>query len=139
MVTQYELTDRFGFKFGARAEQVETFADLKGPELTENDSINIITYLFEKGIEEGATLVAGGPGKPEGFNAGYYVKPTIFSDVSNDMTIAREEIFGPVLCILPYEDEDDAVRIANDTLYGLSGYVSSADPDHALDLSLIHI
>ena len=67
----------------------------------------LIQGLIEKGIEEGATLVAGGPGKPDGFNAGYYIKPTIFSDVSNDMTIAREEIFGPVLSILKYETEED--------------------------------
>ena len=96
---------------------------------------NKIQGLIEKGIEEGAELVVGGPGKPDDLNQGYFVKPTVFANVSNDMTIAREEIFGPVLCILPYEDEDDAVRIANDTLYGLSGYVSSADPDHALDVA----
>ena len=96
---------------------------------------NKIQWLIEKGIEEGAELVVGGPGKPDDLNQGYFVKPTVFANVSNDMTIAREEIFGPVLCILPYEDEDDAVRIANDTLYGLSGYVSSADPDHALDVA----
>ena len=96
-----------------------------GPVVSEVQ-FNKIQVLIEKGIEEGATLVAGGPGKPEGFNAGYYVKPTIFSDVSNDMTIAREEIFGPVLSILPYKDEDDAISIANDTEYGLSGYVSGS-------------
>jgi len=96
-----------------------------GPVVSEVQ-FNKIQGLIEKGIEEGATLVAGGPGKPDGFNAGYYVKPTIFSDVSNDMTIAREEIFGPVLSILPYKDEDDAISIANDTEYGLSGYVSGS-------------
>ena len=96
-----------------------------GPVVSEVQ-FNKIQGLIEKGIEEGATLVAGGPGKPEGFNAGYYVKPTIFSDVSNDMTIAREKIFGPVLSILPYKDEDDAISIANDTEYGLSGYVSGS-------------
>ena len=96
-----------------------------GPVVSEVQ-FNKIQGLIEKGIEEGATLVAGGTGKPEGFNAGYYVKPTIFSDVSNDMTIAREEIFGPVLSILPYKDEDDAISIANDTEYGLSGYVSGS-------------
>ena len=99
---------------------------------------NKIQGLIEKGIEEGAELVVGGPGKPDDLNQGYFVKPTVFANVSNDMTIAREEIFGPVLCILPYKDEDDAVRIANDTLYGLSGYVSSADPDHALDVCLLY-
>ena len=83
-----------------------------------------IQALIEKGIEEGATLECGGVGRPEGLNAGYYVKPTVFSHVTNDMTIAREEIFGPVLSLIGYEDDDDAVRIANDTSYGLSGYVS---------------
>jgi aldehyde dehydrogenase (NAD+) len=87
--------------------------------------------LIRKGVAEGAELVAGGPGRPEGLERGYYVKPTVFSRVSNDMTIAREEIFGPVLSIIPYEDEDDAVRIANDTPYGLSGYVYSGDLSHA--------
>lgn len=90
-----------------------------------------VQALIQKGIDEGASLVAGGTGKPEGLEKGYYVKPTVFSDVSNDMTIAREEIFGPVLSIIPYADEDDAVRIANDTNYGLSGYVSSGDLDRA--------
>ncbi len=88
-----------------------------------------IQSLIEKGINEGATLAAGGLGRPEHLNLGYYVRPTVFGNVNNDMTIAREEIFGPVLCILPYEDEDDAVSIANDTVYGLSGYISSGDPD----------
>jgi aldehyde dehydrogenase (NAD+) len=87
--------------------------------------------LIQKGIDEGATLVAGGTGKPEGLDKGYFVKPTVFAGVSNDMNIAREEIFGPVLSIIPYDDEDDAVRIANDTPYGLSGYVSSSNLDSA--------
>ena len=76
--------------------------------------------LIRKGMEEGATLEAGGPGRPDGVEQGWFVKPTLFSNVRNDMTIAREEIFGPVVTIIPYEDEDDAVRIANDTDYGLS-------------------
>ena len=83
-----------------------------------------IQGLIERGIEEGAKLECGGPGRPDGLNAGYYVKPTVFSHVTNDMTIAREEIFGPVLSLIGYEDDDDAVRIANDTSYGLSGYIS---------------
>ncbi|MGI9250567.1 MAG: aldehyde dehydrogenase family protein [Pseudohongiellaceae bacterium] len=83
-----------------------------------------IQGLIEKGIAEGAELVVGGPGRPDGLDKGYYVKPTVFANVSNDMTIAREEIFGPVLSIIAYEDDADAVRIANDTEYGLSGYVS---------------
>jgi aldehyde dehydrogenase (NAD+) len=87
--------------------------------------------LITKGIEEGATLVAGGPGLPDGLTKGYFVKPTVFANVQNDMTIAREEIFGPVLCIIPYENEDDAVQIANDTPYGLSGFVTSGDIQRA--------
>jgi len=86
-----------------------------------------VQELISKGIEEGAKLVTGGSGRPEGIKKGYFAKPTIFSEVHNEMTIAREEIFGPVLCIIPYEDEDDAVRIANDTPYGLSGFVTSED------------
>ncbi len=90
-----------------------------------------IQRLIRQGVEDGAELIAGGPGKPEGLSRGYYVKPTVFARVSNDMTIAREEVFGPVLTIIPYKDEDDAVAIANDTPYGLSGYVYSGDVNHA--------
>ena len=92
---------------------------------------NKVQDLIQKGIDEGATLAAGGTGKPDGIEKGYFARPTVFANVSNDMTIAREEIFGPVLSIIPYEDEDEAVRIANDTPYGLSGYVSSSDLDRA--------
>jgi aldehyde dehydrogenase (NAD+) len=87
--------------------------------------------LIQKGIDEGATLVAGGTGRPSGLKQGYYVKPTVFANVSNNMTIAREEIFGPVLCIIGYDSMDHAVAIANDTEYGLAGYVSAADLDKA--------
>jgi aldehyde dehydrogenase (NAD+) len=90
-----------------------------------------VQRLIEKGIEEGAKLVAGGLGRPDGLAKGYFVKPTVFGDVRNDMTIAREEIFGPVLCIIPYENEEDAIRIANDTPYGLSGFVTSANRERA--------
>jgi aldehyde dehydrogenase (NAD+) len=90
-----------------------------------------VQRLIDQGTAEGATLVVGGPGRPEGIDKGYFVKPTVFADVANDMAIAREEIFGPVLCIIPYEGEDDAVRIANDTPYGLSGFVTSGDVEHA--------
>ncbi len=86
--------------------------------------------LIEAGIKEGARLLAGGPGKPKGFDTGYYVKPTVFADVNNDMHIAREEIFGPVLCLIPFKDEADAIRIANDTPYGLAAYISG-EPDTA--------
>ncbi|HVZ68475.1 MAG TPA: aldehyde dehydrogenase family protein [Rhizomicrobium sp.] len=101
-----------------------------GPVVSEAQ-FNKIQGLIKKGIDEGATLVTGGLGRPEGLNRGYYVRPTIFSNVTNDMTIAREEIFGPVLCILPYKTEEEAIRMANDTVYGLSGYVQSGDINHA--------
>ena len=94
-----------------------------------------IQRLIQKGIDEGATVVTGGPGRPDGLDSGYYVKPTVFADVTNDMTIAREEIFGPVLCVLGYDDIDQAVEIANDTDYGLSGYVSSGDLEKAREVA----
>jgi aldehyde dehydrogenase (NAD+) len=90
-----------------------------------------IQRLIQAGIDEGAQLVAGGLGRPDGLDTGYYVRPTVFAGVQNDMTIAREEIFGPVLCILGYDDLDDAVTIGNDTEYGLYGYVAGADLDQA--------
>ncbi len=88
---------------------------------------NKIQGLIQTGIDEGARLVAGGTGRPEGLNRGYFVRPTVFADVTNDMTIAREEIFGPVLSIIPFDTEEEAVRIANDTAYGLTNYVQSSD------------
>ena len=94
-----------------------------------------IQNLIQAGIDEGAKLEVGGTGRPDGLNAGYYVKPTVFSHVTNDMSIAREEIFGPVLSLIGYENDDDAVRLANDTVYGLSGYVSSSDPDRARQIA----
>jgi aldehyde dehydrogenase (NAD+) len=93
-----------------------------GPVVSEKQYRSIQGYI-EKGIAEGATLVAGGPGKPKGLEKGYYVKPTVFTNVKNDMVIAREEIFGPVMSILIYQDIDEAIEIANDTVYGLAGYV----------------
>lgn len=86
-----------------------------------------IQDLIQKGIDEGARLVAGGTGLPEGVNRGYYVRPTVFADVTNDMTIARQEIFGPVVALIPFESEEEAVRIANDTIYGLTNYVQTQD------------
>ncbi len=94
-----------------------------------------VQRLISEGIAEGAKLIAGGLGHPEGVTKGYFTKPTVFVDVRNDMTIAREEIFGPVLCVIPYEDENDAVRIANDTPYGLSAFVTSGDPERARKLA----
>jgi aldehyde dehydrogenase (NAD+) len=101
-----------------------------GPVVSDTQWVKI-QGLIRKGVEEGAELVVGGPGKPEGLERGYFVKPTVFARANNAMTIAREEIFGPVLTIIPYKDEDDAVRIANDTPYGLSGYVYGGDLNHA--------
>jgi aldehyde dehydrogenase (NAD+) len=94
-----------------------------------------IQHLINKGIEEGATLVTGGPGRPEGLERGYYVKPTVFANVTNDMTIAREEVFGPVLAILGYDSLDEAVEIGNDTEYGLAAYVNGADLAQLHDLA----
>ena len=96
---------------------------------------NKIQTLIEKGINEGARLVAGGLGRPDGMNRGFYVRPTIFADVTNDMTIAQEEIFGPVLSILPFDTEEEAVAIANDTVYGLTNYVQTQDSGRARRLA----
>ncbi|HGG05217.1 MAG TPA: aldehyde dehydrogenase family protein, partial [Aliiroseovarius sp.] len=90
-----------------------------------------IQGLIQKGLDEGARLVAGGLGRPENLNRGYFVRPTVFADVTNDMTIAREEIFGPVLSMIPFDTEEEAVGIANDTVYGLTNYVQTTDPDRA--------
>jgi len=105
-----------------------------GPVVSEAQ-YNKIQGLIEAGIKEGATLLAGGPGRPDGLNRGYYVKPTVFADVTNDMTIAREEIFGPVLSIMSFDSEEEAVRIANDTPYGLTSYVQTGDPERAKRLA----
>ena len=92
---------------------------------------NKIQDLIQQGIDEGARLVAGGTGRPDGLNRGFYVKPTVFADVNNDMTVAREEIFGPVLTIIPFETEEEGLTIANDTPYGLTNYVQTQDPARA--------
>jgi len=94
-----------------------------------------IQGLIQKGIDEGATLVVGGLGRPAGISRGYYVQPTVFANVTNDMTIAREEIFGPVLAMLPYDTEKQAIEMANDTVYGLSGYVQSGSIEHAREVA----
>jgi acyl-CoA reductase-like NAD-dependent aldehyde dehydrogenase len=111
----------------------DPFADfaMMGP-LSSQAQVERVTGYIRKGIEEGATLVIGGPDKPEGVNEnGFFVQPTVFANVKNDMTIAQEEIFGPVLSIIGYEDEEDAIRIANDSIYGLSGGVQGADAERA--------
>jgi aldehyde dehydrogenase (NAD+) len=105
-----------------------------GPLVSEIQRERVRGYI-EKGIAEGARLVSGGSEQPEGLERGYFVRPTVFSNVTTDMTIAREEIFGPVLCIMPYDDEDDAIRIANDSMYGLAGGVWSGDEQHAIEVA----
>jgi len=97
-----------------------------GPVISETQ-FNKIQTLIQKGIDEGAKLVAGGTGKPEGLDKGYFVKPTVFADVNNDMEVARTEIFGPVLSVIPFETEEDAIKIANDTAYGLTNYIQTQD------------
>ena len=99
-----------------------------GPVISETQ-YNKIQTLIKKGIDEGAKLIAGGPGKPKGLEKGYFVKPTVFADVNNNMDIARTEIFGPVLSVIPFENEDEAIRIANDTPYGLTNYIQTQDPE----------
>ncbi|MEV6657231.1 aldehyde dehydrogenase family protein, partial [Nocardia fluminea] len=101
-----------------------------GPLISAKQRERVLGYL-DKGIAEGATLVTGG-GRPEHLSRGYYVQPTVFGDVNNEMTIAREEIFGPVVVVIPFDDDDDAVRIANDSIYGLGGAVSAASDERAL-------
>ena len=99
-----------------------------GPVISETQ-YNKIQTLIKKGMDEGAKLVAGGPGKPEGFDKGYFVKPTVFADVNNNMEIARTEIFGPVLSVMPFETEEEAIKIANDTPYGLTNYIQTTDKE----------
>ena len=123
----------------AAAEQVKV-GDPNAEDTTIGPVVSEVQYnkiqdLIQKGIDEGAKLETGGTGRPEGLNAGYYIKPTVFSHVTNDMTIAQEEIFGPVLAMIGYQDDEDAVRIANDTVYGLSGYISSENPERARDIA----
>jgi aldehyde dehydrogenase (NAD+) len=116
----------------ANYQPSDPFADgaRLGP-LSSQAQVERVTGYIQKGIDEGAKLVTGGPERPEGFEQGYYVRPTVFSEVRNDMSIAQEEIFGPVLSIIAYEDEDQAARIANDSPYGLSGGVWGADAERA--------
>jgi aldehyde dehydrogenase (NAD+) len=119
----------------AVAEKI-VVGDPRSPETRLGPVVNATQYekiqrLIQAGIAEGAELVTGGPGRPEHLNRGYYVRPTVFAGVTNDMTIAREEIFGPVLSILPYRNEDEVIRLANETIYGLAAYVQSSNIEHA--------
>ena len=127
-------------RYEEAVETAKSVAEMMQPDLAEKNGRHIgpvvsamqfdkIQGLIAKGIEEGAELVAGGLGKPDGLENGYFVKPTVFAGVNNEMTIAREEIFGPVLSILPFDTEEEAVAIANDTIYGLTNYIQSQDQD----------
>jgi aldehyde dehydrogenase (NAD+) len=129
--SQYEeaLEKLAGIFNGSKVDDPSKEGDHIGP-VVNKPQFEKIQGLIQKGIEEGARVVAGGPGRPEGKDKGYYVKPTVFGDVSNDMTIAREEIFGPVLVVIPYDTLDEAVKIANDTPYGLGAYIAG-DPNVA--------
>src|SRR5690349_19613589 len=104
---------------------------LCGPVISDKQRQRVLGYI-QKGVDEGATALVGGPDAPSGFDKGFFVRPTLFTDVDNSMTIAQEEIFGPVLAVIPFDDEDDAVRIANDSPYGLAGNVMAGTLDHAL-------
>ncbi|EBA14765.1 aldehyde dehydrogenase family protein [Roseobacter sp. SK209-2-6] len=135
MLVQRGIYDQVVAQAAAVADKVEV-----GPASAEGRHIgpvvnelqwNKIQGLIQEGIDEGAKLVAGGTGRPEGLNKGFYVKPTVFADVNNQMTVAREEIFGPVLAILPFDTEEEAIEIANDTPYGLTNYVQTQDPARA--------
>ena len=105
-----------------------------GPLVSKNQ-FDKVQKLIKKGIEEGANLVAGGTGRPNGYEKGFYARPTIFGNVSNQMVIAKEEIFGPVLAIIPYDDLEEAISIANDTIYGLAAYVTGEDQEKCLEIS----
>ncbi|MDK3019898.1 aldehyde dehydrogenase family protein [Pseudodonghicola flavimaris] len=135
MLVQSEIYDKAVEEAAAVAAKVTV-----GPASEEGNHIGPVVNetqwtkiqgLIEKGIAEGARLVAGGPGRPENFNKGFYVRPTVFADVTPDMTIAREEIFGPVLSIMKFDTEEEAITVANDTEYGLTNYVQTQDPTRA--------
>lgn len=123
---------RAGFEGWSYGDPMDT-ANLQGPQVSKRQQERVLGYLA-RGVDEGARLVVGGR-RPAHLDRGWYVEPTLFADVDNSMAIAREEVFGPVLVMIPYEDEDDAVRIANDSDYGLSGMIHSADLDRAKDVA----
>ena len=127
-----EIARRAALETGV--DDPEKEGDHIGP-LFDQIQFDRVQAMIQIGIEEGANLIAGGLGRPEGFDSGWYVRPTIFADANNTMRIAREEIFGPVLTIIPFETEAEAIEIANDTLYGLAAYVQTGDADRAARLS----
>lgn len=113
----------------------DPMSDVKLGPVVNEIQFDRIQSLIQAGIDEGATLVAGGVGRPNGLDKGYYIKPTVFADVTNDMVVAQEEIFGPVIALIGYETEDQAIEIANDSIYGLSGYIQCADMDKARQIA----
>ena len=120
----------------ARISETVVAGDPKAESTTMGPVVSAVQFdkiqgLIEKGIAEGAKLVCGGPGRPEGLEKGYFIRPTVFSEANNQMTIAREEIFGPVLTMIPYDSEEEAISIANDTDYGLAAYVQGGDLERA--------
>ena len=136
MLVEESIYDRAVDEARSVAERLEVGPAEKegkhiGPLVSQNQ-FDKVQDLIQKGIDEGARLVAGGPGRPDGLNRGYFTRPTVFADVSNDMTIAREEIFGPVLSIIPFKGEREAIAIANDTPYGLTNYVQTQDQDRLM-------
>ncbi len=136
MLVERPIYDQVVKAVGDAAEQREVDTAAKegrhiGPVVSELQ-YNKIQALIKKGIEEGATVVAGGLGRPQGLETGYFVRPTVFADATNEMTIAREEIFGPVLTIIPFDSEEEAIQIANDTDYGLTNYVQTQDDEKAM-------
>src|SRR6202012_2335490 len=138
LVPQRHLAE-FEAKIRAAAEKIQSGdprdpATVIGPMVSEKQWNRVQRYI-RLGIDEGARLLTGGEGRPDGLASGWFVRPTVFSDVRNDMTIAREEIFGPVLSIIAYRDLEEAVAIANDTTYGLQAYVVSSNPARAREVA----
>jgi aldehyde dehydrogenase (NAD+) len=123
-----EIAQRVGNS--VKVAQPTERGDVIGP-LAMRRQFDTVNRYIQLGMDSGARAIVGGPGRPEGFEKGYFVRPTIFADVNNDMAIARQEIFGPVLCMIPFDTEEDAIRIANDTPYGLAAYLSTSDKARA--------
>ena len=138
MIVPADRMDEVGERLHAVASTLRTGDPTTNPDVgpvVSRTQFDKIQGLIETGIAEGATIAAGGPGRPEGLDCGFYVRPTVFTHVSNEMAIAREEIFGPVLCVLGYGSIDEAVTIANDSEYGLAGYIQGSDPDVIADVA----
>lgn len=139
MIVPAHLQDKVT-EIAARVVSEQVVGDTTSEETTvgpvaSEQQYNRVQSFIQLGLDEGATLVAGGLGKPEGCEIGYFVKPTVFADVKTDMRIAQEEIFGPVLCIMPYSDVEEAITIANDSIYGLAGYIQTTDQTRAREIA----